>query len=66
MRATIDLVLDGLRFPAQTWQIIVYTESYGLETSPCLELRQIPMRQCRNPMEVASVLISGERPEAPS
>ena len=61
MKTTISEVLNGLRFPAERWQIITYADDYGLDAASCNVLRGLPLRQYRNPAEVASVLASQHR-----
>lgn len=47
-------VLDGLRFPAEKWQIVTYAELYGADAGTCALLREIPLRQYWNLGEIVT------------
>jgi len=41
---SLRFVLDGLRFPAEGWQIITQADSYGADATTCERLRRLPLR----------------------
>jgi hypothetical protein len=44
LNQSLRFVLDGLRFPAQGWEIITQADSYGADATTSERLRRLPLR----------------------
>lgn len=52
-------ILDGLKFPAQRWQLLAQAELNGVDAANHERLRQLPEREYRDSTDVAATLHPG-------
>ena len=58
-------VLQGLRYPAEKWQIVTQAELYGADAETKLELHALPARRYRDTTEVTAALDHTAPPNSP-
>jgi len=54
-------VLDGLRFPAQRWQVITQGEIYGADRVTMAKLHELPVRLYVNCDDVTAEILTTRR-----
>lgn len=55
-------VLDDLRFPAATWQLIACAHHYGADVHSLSELAELPARSYADLAEVVEAVVTARRP----
>jgi Protein of unknown function (DUF2795) len=55
---SLRIVLAGLRFPAERWEIVTTADMYGVDAATCELLRRLPLRSgpYRNIQDIVEAL----------
>ena len=66
MTPAIAVVLEGVTYPARTWQLLAQADYYGVDTHTREQLHRLPIDTYTGPDAVLAVLAGAAAPDPPA